>query len=420
MAMNPVSAARRNLTLGLLFVVAVLSYVDRQVLTVLMEVIKQDLVLTDTVLGLLSGVSFAIFYVAAAFPIARYSDRGDRRLVIAVSITVWSAATALCGAALNAWHLALARIGVASAEAGAGPAAQSLLVDIFPKDRRTLVLSTLLAANSVGLAVGLALSGWLAQYFSWRMVFVIVGLPGILVGLLVWWFAAEPRREGAVRSKAPDPIPVRAVLKTMLASRSLSWFALLLVTVPVTGFAFLTWSPSFFQRIHHFSVVETGFWLGGATAGGLVLGNFVAGWVTDKYGQDNLRFNGLIAGWGLLATFPFALGFVLAPNPMVSLGCFMILKFLMTLHLGPMIALSFAQVPAAMRAMMGATINMFITLAGVGFGSFLAGRMSDAFAARFGTESLRYSLLVICFLLLIGALAGFMAGRTAKPLEEQP
>jgi MFS family permease len=119
---NPISSLRRNITLALLFIVAVLSYVDRQVLTVLMEVIKKDLKLTDTVLGLLSGVSFAIFYVAAAFPIARYSDRGDRRLVIAVCVSVWSVATALCGAALNARHLALARIGVASAEAGAGPA----------------------------------------------------------------------------------------------------------------------------------------------------------------------------------------------------------------------------------------------------------------------------------------------------------
>lgn len=414
-----VSPVRRNITLALLFIVGVLSYVDRQVFTVLMEVIKKDLVLTDTVLGLLSGVSFAIFYVIAAFPIARYSDRGDRRLVIALSVAAWSIATAFCGLAQNAWQLAFARIGVASGEAGAGPAAQSLLIDIFPKERRTLVLSTLLAASSVGLSLGLALSGWLALYFSWRMVFVIVGVPGIAVGLLVWWFSAEPRREGVVLENAPDPLPIRAVLKTMLASPSLSWFGLLLITVPVTGFGFLTWSPSFFQRIHHFTVAETGFWLGGATAGGLVLGNLVAGWVTDKFGSDNLRFNGLIAGWGLLAAFPLALGFVLAPNPMVSLGCFMLLKFVMSLHLGPMIALSFAQVPVAMRAMMGATINMFITLAGVGFGSFIAGRMSDAFSARFGDESLRYSLLVICFLLLIGAFAGFMAGRTAKPLEDQ-
>jgi predicted MFS family arabinose efflux permease len=381
-----------------------------------MEVIKKDLKLTDTVLGLLSGVSFAIFYVAAAFPIAQYSDRGDRRLVIAVCVSVWSVATALCGAALNAWHLALARIGVASAEAGAGPASQSLLVDIFPKERRTLVLSTLLAANSVGLSVGLALSGWLATYFSWRIVFVIVGVPGVLVGLLVWLLVVEPRRGEVALEKAPAKIPLGDVFKTMLASPSLSWFGLLLITVPITGFGVLIWSPSFFQRIHHLSVAETGIWLGGATGVGLVAGNLVAGWVTDKFGTDDLRFNGLIAGWGLLAAFPLSLGFVLAPDPMVSLVFFMLLKFVMTLHLGPMIALSFAQVPVAMRAMMGATISMLITMAGLGFGSFIAGRMSDAFAAQFGSQSLRYALLVICFPLLIGALAGFMAGRTAKPL----
>ena len=417
--MSNVAPARQHLTLALLCVVAALSYIDRQVLTVLMEAIKADLVLTDTVLGLLSGFSFAIFYVFAGFPIARYADRGDRRLVIALCVAVWSAATAACGLAQNAWHMALARIGVAAGEAGAGPAGYSLATEIYPIDRRVTVISILLAANSIGLAAGLALTGWLATMFNWREVFFIVGIPGLGIALAVWLFAAEPRRgRGDVVATAPG-ISLGDVFAVMARSTSLRWVALLLVAVPIAGFGFLIWSPSFFQRVHHLSVEQTGYWLGAATLLGLVFGNLAAGWLGDRYGKDNPRFNGALAAGGLLAAFPFAITFVLAAHVRVSLAAFAALKFLMTLHLGPIMALCFAQVPKAMRAMMSATINMMISLAGIGLGAFLVGRLSDTFQQRYGDLSLRYSLLVICLGLLVGAGAAYMAARTAKPLVLQ-
>jgi MFS family permease len=421
--MTVVAPARRHLTLALLCIVAALSYIDRQVLTVLMEAIKAELVLTDTVLGLLSGFSFAIFYVFAGFPIARYADRGDRRLVIALCVAVWSAATAACGLAQNAWHMALARIGVAAGEAGAGPAGYSLATEIYPIDRRVTVISILLAANSVGLAAGLALTGWLATMFNWREVFFIVGIPGIAIALAVWMFAAEPRRgqgttAGVVTTPAPG-IRLGDVFAVMVRSTSLRWVAVLLIAVPVAGFGFLIWSPSFFQRVHHLSVEQTGYWLGAATLLGLVFGNLTAGWLGDRYGKDNPRFNGALAAGGLALAFPFALIFVLATDVRVSLVGFAALKFLMTLHLGPIMTLCFAQAPKAMRAMLSATINMLISLAGIGLGAFLVGRLSDAFQQRYGDQSLRYSLLVVCLGLLVGAVAAFMAARTAKPLDVQ-
>ncbi len=150
-----------------------------------------------------------------------------------------------------------------------------------------------------------------------------------------------------------------------------------------------------------------------------MFGNLAAGWLGDRYGKDNPRFNGALAAGGLLAAFPFALIFVLAPDVRVSLAAFAVLKFLMTLHLGPIMTLCFAQVPKEMRAMMSATINMMISLAGIGLGAFLVGRLSDSFQLRYGDQSLRYSLLVICFGLLVGAVAAFMAARTARPLATQ-
>ena len=415
--MNPEVSSRRGLTLGLLVVVAILSYVDRQVFTLFQDDIKVELGLDDGQLGLLTGIAFAAFYALAAFPIARYADRGDRRLVIAVCVAIWSMATALSAFAHNFWQMLLARVGLAAAEAGAGPAGMSLLTEIFPKDRRTTVISVMLAANAVGLSGGLALAGWLSQWYGWRTVFLIVGLPGVAVGLLVYLLAAAPRRRGVGEPVSPQRIGLGEVLRTMGANPSLRWVALLLCMVPVTGFAFILWGASFFQRVHGMDKTQTGFWLGGAMAAGLVIGNLVAGWVSDRYGKANPRFNGWFAGIGLLVSFPFGFGFAVAGNPYVALACFVVVKFMMTLHLGPIIALCFAQVPDQMRAMMSATINMFIGLAGVGLGGTIAGFLSKHFAAEYGDLSLQPALAVLSFCLLVGGIAAIMAGRTAKPIE---
>ena len=139
---------------------------------------------------------------------------------------------------------------------------------------------------------------------------------------------------------------------------------------------------------------ETGFWLGGAMAAGLVIGNLVAGWVSDRYGQANPRFNGWFAGIGLLVSFPFGVGFALSADPYVALACFVVVKFMMTLHLGPIISLCFSQVPVQMRAMMSATINMFIGLAGVGLGGTVAGYLSKAFTPGYGELSLQPALAI--------------------------
>ncbi|WEK42378.1 MAG: MFS transporter [Candidatus Sphingomonas colombiensis] len=411
-----VTFARRWGTLALVLVVAALSYVDRQVFTLFMDAIKRDLSLSDRALGLLTGLTFALFYALAAFPIARYADHGDRPRVIAFCVVVWSLATAACGLATNFWQMALARIGLAAGEAGAGPAGQSLVTDVFPPARRVMVLSAILAASSLGLSGGLMLGGWLSTMFGWREVFFIVGLPGIAIGAAVWLFAAEPRRAGG--GEGATPLGSLAVFRVMAAAPSLRWIGVSVAAVPMTGMGYLLWSPAFFQRVHGLSIAETGFWLGGVTLVGLVSGNLVAGWLGDRFGKDNPRFNGRLAGASLLLSFPFALLFALADDRYVALASFLVMKFLMTLYLGPTIALAFAQMPTSMRAMTAATINMFIGIAGTGLGGFLVGALSDLFAG-YGAASLRYSLAVISVGLLVGGLAGWRAGATARPLAAQ-
>jgi MFS family permease len=416
---NCIAPWRRNLTLGLLFLVAAVSYIDRQIFTLFQDDIKSELGLDDGQLGILTGFSFALFYALAAFPIARYADRGDRSLIIALCVAFWSAATVACGAAASFTQMLLARIGLAAGEAGATPAANSLLVEIFPPNRRVLVISAMLAASAVGLSGGLALAGWLSTFYGWRTVFVIVGAPGILLGLLVWLFAAEPRKgKGAQSVATVSKLRPLEVVRIMASSTSLRWTGLLMLSVPLSGFAMILWGASFFRRVHGMSVAEVGFWMGGMMAVGLVLGNLCAGWIGDRYGTENPRFNGWLAAIGLFTAFPFAMAFCFVESPYVALGCFVFVKFLMTLYLGPSIALCFAQVPVAMRAIMSATINMFIGIAGTGIGGTLAGYLSAALEPRHGDQSLRYALAITSTALLVGGVAALMAGRTAKILPE--
>ena len=413
---SPAAVKGRTATLWLMGAMAVISYIDRQAFTVLMEPIRQEMDLSDSVLALLSGLAFAVFYATFAFPLARIADRGDRAKLIAMCVGFWSLATAASGLAQNAAQLAIARIAVASGEAGAGPAAQALLTEVYPKERRVFALGFLQASYSVGLSAGVAIAGVLAAFFDWRIVFFIIGLPGVLLALAIAKFAVEPRRN-ALQSGTPRAaaMPVGVVLKTFFGSTPLRWIAVLCCTAPITGLGFLMWAPSFLQRTHGLSIAETGGGLGLAILIGLVAGNLTAGWLGDRYGKHDPRFNGWIASIGLLLAFPLALAFALAGNVFVALGCFLALKFLMTLWLAPSIALAFAHVPPEMRATTSAVLTMCINLAGVGVGTLLIGIMSDNFAQAYGDQSLRYALAWLSGGLLFAAVAAFMAGRTANP-----
>lgn len=410
------SPARAYLTLTLILVVCALSYIDRQVFGIFMEKIKEDLGLNDKAMGLLAGLTFSIFYILAAFPIARLADRGDRRLIIATCVAVWSLATAACSLANSGLQMALARIGLAAGEGGAGPASQSLLLHLFPAHRRTLVLSTMLAASAVGLGLGGKIGGWLSQFYDWREAMVIVGLPGLLVALAVFVLIPEPRRKDGRAIAPPPQVPLRETLGIIAANPSLRWVALTIIAVSMAGFPFLIWAGSFYQQVHGMTVHEAGNALFWPITGGLVIGNLLAGWLADRFGKDNLRFHGWLASSGLLIAFPLGLAMAWLPDAKQSLACFFAFHIFITLHLAPMMAIAFAQVPVATRAVLGATINMVISLCGIGIGTFLVGALSDYYAAAHGAQSLRYAMMTVVFSLLLGAVAAVRAAITARPL----
>ena len=189
------SQAQARWTLGVLFVVYAVNFVDRNILAVLLQPIKEELGVSDTAMGFLTGFAFAVFYTFAGIPIARIADRGSRRTVMAVGIAFWSVMTAASGLARSFTQLAIARIGVGIGEASATPAAHSLISDYFPPERRTRAIAIYNMGASAGVLFGLLLGGWLQQAFGWRVAFAVVGLPGLAIALLVRLTVAEVKEE---------------------------------------------------------------------------------------------------------------------------------------------------------------------------------------------------------------------------------
>lgn len=192
---NPYDDKRyRNYVLFILTITYAFNFIDRQILVILQESIKQELLLSDSQLGLLTGIAFALFYVMMGIPIARLADRWVRRNIMSIAIGTWSFMTAISGFAQNYTHLLLARVGVGIGESGCSPPAHSMISDIFPKEKRGTALSIYSMGINIGVLFGFLLGGWINQYFGWRIAFIVVGVPGILIAFLIQFTVKEPKR----------------------------------------------------------------------------------------------------------------------------------------------------------------------------------------------------------------------------------
>ena len=211
----------RRYALGVLVVVYTFNFIDRQILSILLEPIKHELLLSDTQLGLLTGFAFAMFYATLGIPIARFADRGNRRNLIAVSLAIWSAMTALSGAAVNFVYLLIARIGVGIGEAGCSPSSHAMIADYYPIRTRATALGVYALGIPIGTLFGFLAGGWINQYFGWRAAFLVVGLPGLILALLVRFTVREPPRGMAEGRDASAAQPgIVETLSYLLAKRS--------------------------------------------------------------------------------------------------------------------------------------------------------------------------------------------------------
>lgn len=243
---------RRGLTLTLLTLTYFFSYMDRQILAILQEAIKKDLKLEDWQLGLLAGLAFAVFYATLGIPVARIADRTNRKKIIAISLAVWSAFTAVGGLAQNFWHLLGARIGVGIGEAGSSPPSHSMIADLYPPEKRAGAMGIYSLGVVLGAAFGTFIGGLVASAYGWRMAMIVIGLPGILLAVIVWLFVVEPRRGMSEPARADAPkMPMPSLgqgFASMLQSAPAVHLVLGVTLTSTIGYGLTAWGPSYIQR----------------------------------------------------------------------------------------------------------------------------------------------------------------------------
>lgn len=395
----------KNYLLGMLMAILAFNYMDRLVLGIVLQDVKADLHLTDTQLGLLTGIAFSIFYAFMGIPLARWADRGNRVTIISLTVAIWSSAVALCALAANFVQLLLIRVVVAVGEAGCQPPALSLICDAFPRSERPRAVARYKLGWPIALLVGFFSAGWLNEFYGWRMTFVILGLPGLLLGVLAALTMKEPRRAKLAKSdSSPSLIPLVttapqprlvSVLTTLWSNRA---YRHLLICISLMAFftsGILQWQPAFFMRSHGLSSGELGTWMAVVYGFGGLLGTYVGGELAARYAGSNerLQLQAIAVCYVCLAVL--APMVYLAPNHYIALAILAIFAIAGGAANGPLYAATQTVVPARMRATSTAIFFFFYNLIGMGLGPLVAGALSDALRPTFGEDSLRYALMVM-------------------------
>ena len=435
----PVSAGYRRYAIGLLFLVYTFNFLDRQIVTILAEPIKQELGIADWQLGLMTGTAFAIFYCTLGIPLARLAERRNRAWIIGLSLAAWSAFTALCGLAQNFWQLVLARIGVGVGEAGCSPPAHSLIADYTPKEQRASAMSFYLMGNPIGALLGVVIGGLVADAYGWRTAFLLVGLPGVVLAVIVILTLVEPRarKAAAVARDAAQQTPQISffeVLRVLWRKRTFWYMALAVSIVAFIGYGHAPFGASFFLRVHGAEIEQLAAQFGLGPIGfvglsmGLILGVaagigvFLGGIIGDRFGGRDVRAYMSIPGLAVLATVPIYTVAMLMPTFLPILPMLAISSVLVSLWQGPVYATVQNIAPVHMRAT-AASIFLFIAnLIGLGLGPLAVGAVSDILAGPFGlgsAEGVRWALIGSQFLAIPAFIFFWLARRTIREEMEE-
>ena len=425
MASTTVTAAGTRsvrVTLWILLTVYVFNFIDRQIVNILAEPIAKDLKLSDTQIGLMTGLAFALFYTVLGIPIARFADRAttSRPRLIAVALAVWSAMTALCGMAQNFVQLLLARIGVGVGEAGCTPPAHSLISEIVPPEKRASALAFYSLGIPVGSLLGMVIGGTLADLMTWRDAFVIVGLPGVGLALLVWFVLKDPRQADAAAvlraQNQPAALPLGEALREVMGSRA---FVLLLCAGSAAAFLSYgktTWTTIFFQRTHDLTPGQVGLWFGLLGGVGGMLGTWFGGYLADRFGAINRRHVLSAPAIGMAVAVPLAIAAYHAPGWPLALALLFLPTVFNSLYYGPCYSAAQGLVPLRARAIAAASLLFFQNLIGLGLGPLFFGMLSDWLQPSFGADSVRYVLYGAA---VLGLVPAFFFWRCGLLLNEE-
>jgi predicted MFS family arabinose efflux permease len=414
---NPYSTAgARNYALVLLTIVYSFNFIDRQLLAILQEPIKLELSLSDSQLGLLTGFAFALFYVIAGIPIARWADRSNRRNIISLSLGLWSLMTAVSGLTHNFIQLLAARVGVGVGEAGGSPPSHSIVSDIFPPEKRASAMSFYSTGVNIGILFGFLLGGWLNEFFGWRVAFIVVGAPGVLLALLVRFTLREPIR-GLTENKqsSDEQVPFSQVLHLLWSRLSFRHMVFAGSLNAFVIYATVNWLASFFIRSHGMTTGELGTWL--AMSSGLfgAIGVFFGGFFADKLASRDKRWYVWLSAVMMLICVPFTIAVYSASNQYTALILAFVPGTLFNVYLGTTIATTHGLVGQRMRATSSAILFLVLNIIGLGLGPWSIGLLSDYLLPALGIESLRYALLyIIPAVTFWSACHFYLASRTLR------
>ena len=414
-----ISTRQKNYTLFVLVLVFTSSHVDRQIMGILGQPIKESLQISDTQLGLLTGIMFAVFYATLGMPMAMWADRRNRRNLISFSVFLWSGMTALCGAASSFTQLLLLRIGVGVGEAGSNPPSHSIIADLYPKEERATAMAIFGTGINWGILIGFLVGGWVNEWYGWRTAFVVVGLPGIFLALLVRFTLKDPPR-GYADGKGQElpkvtPPPFWSVAKFMFYNPVLRNIVAAGALIAFTGYASVIWIPIYLVRIHGMGTGEVGTYLalfigvGGAI--GIYLGGRLADLLAARHGEQWLPW--IVAIVSLLG-IPFLYFCFTAATQTGALWAYALPAALGTVYVAPGFALIQNQTPTEMRSV-AAAINLFIVnIIGLGLGPFSIGFFSDMFSPEYGLDGLRYALMTSLVVILWGSFHYYRTGVLLK------
>lgn len=415
MATSPTAAppppARPNLVLGMLLLVYIFNFIDRQILAILAAPIQADLKLDDAQMGLLGGLAFALLYSTLGVPLGWLADRTSRSWVITVSLGIWSLFTALCGFAQGFWHLFLARLGVGIGEAGGVAPSYAVIGDYFPSERRALALSVYSLGIPLGSAAGVLAGGYIATRVDWRIAFIVVGAAGLVLA---------PLFKAVVRDKpAPPPAPDRApdmrigAVMGVLARKPSFWLLSFgAASSSMLGYGIAFWLPSLLQRSFGLSLVEASYFIGAVLLIGGVAGMLLGGWLADALGGRSRGFYALVPAGAFVIGAPLFAGGIYSADPWLAFVLFLVPQAMAYVWLGPVLTAIQHLVPAASRSTASALFLLINNLIGLGGGIYALGSLSTALTPLYGADALKFSMLYSLVLYLLAALLMALAGRT--------
>lgn len=403
--------ASRGLMMTFLVIAYTLNFIDRQIIGILAEPIKLDLGLTDSELGWMGGTAFALFYTALAIPLAMLADRRDRSWIITLGLTLWSAATAVCGMAQNFWQLFLARMSVGVGEAAGVAPAYSLISDLYRPEQRARALAIFSLGIPLGSAFGVLFGGLLAAQVDWRFAFIAIGLVGVLFAPLFKFVVRDPghgRAEEGPRAAAPS---LGTVFRTIAAKPAFWLLGFGAGTASLISYGLAFWIPSFLARSYGLELVERSLIFASIQLVGGMAGIWFGGVAGDRLGNAHPRGYALVPAIAFTLSLPAYLLAFSTTSLLVTALMLVIPTALSLMWLGPVITAITRLVPPEMRATASALFLFINNLIGLGIGTVLIGAISDALTERFGDEALRYSAMATVCLYVVAATLMLLASR---------